>query len=63
MEAEGSNKTGRRGHRGLYLIIASLVFLGLGIFSGNRYRDQPYTGKDVSRFEKTLHAKERLLKK
>jgi len=42
--------------------MGALVFISVGIYTGNRYRDQPYTRQDVNRFEKTLHSKEALLK-
>jgi two-component system nitrogen regulation sensor histidine kinase NtrY len=55
-ESNGSSK-----RRGLFLMIGAVVSLTLGIYAGNRYRDQPYTHKDVVRFEKILHAKEQFL--
>ena len=44
------------------LLLAALVFLLVGIISATLSRESAYSGKDVKRFEKTLHQKERYLK-
>jgi signal transduction histidine kinase len=54
-------KKGRWNRRGVFLMIGAALSMAVGIYSGNRYRDQPYTQKDVERFEATLHSKEQLL--
>ncbi|MEN8230880.1 MAG: hypothetical protein ABFS38_22180, partial [Bacteroidota bacterium] len=47
---------------GIYFIMAALVFLVVGIITGGRFRSDAYSNRDVRKFEKTLHDKERLLK-
>jgi signal transduction histidine kinase len=44
------------------LLLAASVFLVVGIISAGLMREGNYSQKDVRKFEKTLHKKERLLK-
>jgi signal transduction histidine kinase len=44
------------------LLLAALVFFVVGIISATLSRESDYSGKDVQRFERTLHKKERYLK-
>jgi signal transduction histidine kinase len=62
MEANDSRHKKLRSRQVLFLILAAAIFLMTGLLSGSRYRNQPYTQKDIRRFEKKIHAKERLLK-
>lgn len=60
---EKSNTYRRQGkwRTGLFLILASVLFLMAGIYAGSRYREQPFSDRDAGRFEKILHQKERLI--
>jgi hypothetical protein len=55
MEAGGNEIKKGEGRSGFLLVVVALLFLFTGIYTGSRYRDQPYTRKDVRKFEKTLH--------
>lgn len=46
----------------LILLLAALVLFVVGIISATLSRETGYSSKDVQRFEKTLHKKERYLK-
>jgi signal transduction histidine kinase len=43
------------------LLLAALVFFIVGLISATLSREASYSGKDVRKFEKSLHKKERLL--
>ncbi len=47
---------------GFILLLAASVFLVVGVISATLMREGSYSKKDVRKFEKTLHNKERLLK-
>ncbi len=47
--------------RGIYFLLAAVVFLVVGIITANRFRNESYSHKDARKFEKVLHKKERLL--
>ena len=55
------NKKQEFGWRRLLLLFgAAVIFLLVGIIAGGRVMDHRYTPKDVRKFEKALHKKERL---
>ncbi len=60
---EASREYYKRGpvRRGVFLILVSVLFLVASVYTGGRYRDQPFTLLESRRFEKVLHQKERLL--
>jgi two-component system nitrogen regulation sensor histidine kinase NtrY len=57
-----NHQPGRRNFRQNLLFLAALLFLVAGMVSGSRSRDRGHPLREVARFQKVLHKKERLLK-
>ena len=61
METRSSHSKRGPFRRGILLILSSVLFLIASIYTGGRYRDQPFTLLESRRFERVLHQKERFL--
>ncbi|MGW8315183.1 MAG: hypothetical protein ACWGNV_06255, partial [Bacteroidales bacterium] len=61
MEQHGKYESQNKWRPGIFLVLASVLFLIAGIYSGSRYRDQSHSGQDTRRFERILHQKEGLI--